>query len=221
MPQSTGIFPCPSGRRSAMIFSTRGWSLKVERERRRFVSFSASILCKVGCKRSRGCRQFSFHFKPPPPGPREDHRRPGLTVGQVKALFQNSRRSGPLAGPWRRTLPRIFAQGRFFGGCRIFAARTAGAAPFFPSPRACSTTQNREKMGLRKLCPLSNIASQPGRSSSSSTRCFSEEAVLGFEDGYSTSEPNELRGMWEAQFGDFANRRAGRDRPVHSPRARS
>ena len=51
--------------------------------------------------------------------------------------------------------------------------------------------------------PLQHVAQEQG--------CFevidtllSEEAVLGFEYGYSTAEPKALV-LWEAQFGDFAN----------------
>jgi 2-oxoglutarate dehydrogenase E1 component len=63
--------------------------------------------------------------------------------------------------------------------------------------------QKREKGEEGIYVPLRHIADgQPDIAVIDSI--LSEEAVLGFEYGYATAEPNELV-VWEAQFGDFAN----------------
>jgi len=63
--------------------------------------------------------------------------------------------------------------------------------------------QNRERWDSGVYVPLQNVseAQAPFRVIDS---ILSEEAVMGFEYGYSTAEPNSLV-IWEAQFGDFAN----------------
>ncbi len=82
------------------------------------------------------------------------------------------------------------------------SGQDSGRGTFFHR-HAVLHDQARARWDAGTWVPLQHIAeNQPDFVMIDSV--LSEEAVLGFEYGYATAEPNELV-LWEAQFGDFVN----------------
>jgi 2-oxoglutarate dehydrogenase E1 component len=82
------------------------------------------------------------------------------------------------------------------------SGQDSGRGTFFHR-HAVLHDQARERWDAGTWVPLRHVAeNQPDFVVIDSV--LSEEAVLGFEYGYATAEPNELV-LWEAQFGDFVN----------------
>ncbi len=82
------------------------------------------------------------------------------------------------------------------------SGQDSGRGTFFHR-HAVLHDQNRERWDQGTYMPLQHLSDKQGDFVVIDS-LLSEEAVMGFEYGYSTSAPNELV-IWEGQFGDFAN----------------
>jgi 2-oxoglutarate dehydrogenase E1 component len=81
--------------------------------------------------------------------------------------------------------------------CRV-TGQDSGRGTFFHRHAVLHNQANREE-----YTPLEHIVDRPGAFRVIDS-LLSEEAVMGFEYGFATTEPQTLV-IWEAQFGDFAN----------------
>jgi 2-oxoglutarate dehydrogenase E1 component len=123
---------------------------------------------------------------------------------RVKKIIEDRRAMGEGSLPldWGMAETLAYATLLVSGyGVRL-SGQDSGRGTFFHR-HAVMHDQNRERWDAGNYVPLKNISESQAPFIVVDS-VLSEEAVLGFEVGYSTAEPNELV-IWEAQFGDFGN----------------
>jgi 2-oxoglutarate dehydrogenase E1 component len=94
-------------------------------------------------------------------------------------------------------------------GLRLAGGPRAPGAPVGPGCASAARSRSAIRCGStrkprKRYAPLKHVSGQKTYDYECINSMLSEEAVLGFEYGYSLAEPKTLV-LWEAQFGDFAN----------------
>jgi len=122
----------------------------------------------------------------------------------VQRIIENRRLmvQGKLALDWGMAEHLAFATLLHEGYSVRLSGQDTARGTFFHR-HAVLHDQNRERWDQGTYVPLQHVSEKQGDFVVIDS-LLSEEAVMGFEFGYSTSAPHELT-IWEAQFGDFAN----------------
>ncbi len=139
-------------------------------------------LKEIGRKRSPGCRKTSIRIEP------------------LRASWRRARkRSKPAKASTGRRARRLLSR-------RCSKRATSSASPGRDVERGTFSQRHSvllDQENEDRYIPLNHVREgQPKFEVLNSM--LSEEAVLGFEYGFSLAEPKALT-VWEAQFGDFAN----------------
>ncbi len=123
------------------------------------------------------------------------------TVGRV-ILARREMAEGKLPVDWGMAETLAYAS-LLSNGYDVRLSGQDSARGTFAHRHAVLHDQDRERWDQGSYVPLANVSNDQGHFVIIDS-VLSEEAVLGFEYGYATAEPNALV-IWEAQFGDFAN----------------
>lgn len=120
--------------------------------------------------------------------------------GRVQRIVDERKRmtAGEVDMDWGFAETMAYAALLEDGYCCRLVGQDSGRGTFFHRHAVLHSQVNN-----REYTPLEHISDRPDAFRVIDS-LLSEEAVLGFEYGYSTTEPDTLV-IWEAQFGDFAN----------------
>lgn len=119
---------------------------------------------------------------------------------RVERIMQDRRRmaAGELPMDWGFAETMAYAS-LLTGGSHVrLTGQDSGRGTFFHRHAVL-----RDQQGREPWIPLAHVSEDQSRFVVTDS-LLSEEAVLGFEYGYSTTNPDTLV-IWEAQFGDFVN----------------